>query len=68
MHICDTCNMTPVSATARSLGCTCPVLDNGHGHGCRRGSREWTISDDCPVHTGVNPNWTYPTPDQRAAP
>ena len=46
MHICDTCNMTPGSATARSLGCTCPVYDNAHGHNTGR----LVVLEGCPVH------------------
>lgn len=48
----------PGSLAARELGCTCPVLDNGHGRrppippgvwgtGPEGG---WYIYEDCPVH------------------
>lgn len=42
----------PGSKKASSMGCTCPVLDNGHGEGylgdwTRFG---WVMSGDCPIH------------------
>lgn len=37
----------PGSDAAIKLGCTCPVLDNGHGR--RTDGRFW-IAADCPVH------------------
>ena len=39
---------TPGSPTARYYGCTCPVLDNGHGKG--RGDGQFVINADCPLH------------------
>ena len=36
----------PGSDEAIALGCTCPVLDNGHG----RGSGPFWITVDCPLH------------------
>jgi hypothetical protein len=39
---------TPGSDAAIATGCTCPVLDNGHGAGIGKG-RYW-ISGACPVH------------------
>lgn len=44
-HDCDRCHMRPGSDTARAQGCTCPVLDNGHGH-----AERVVISWGCPVH------------------
>lgn len=40
----------PGSREAGDAGCTCPVLDNGHGKGifCIPG-RFW-ITGDCPLH------------------
>lgn len=46
----------PGSAEAVQLGCTCPVIDNGHGRGylggMKRadGSTVFVYSDGCPVH------------------
>ena len=35
-------------------GCTCPVIDNGHGAGCgyvdSKGNAVFIISCDCPLH------------------
>lgn len=39
----------PGSNEALDLGCTCPVLDNGHGQGYFI-SDCFVISADCPVH------------------
>lgn len=36
----------PGSDEALELGCTCPVLDNGHG----RGAGPFWINEGCPVH------------------
>lgn len=41
---CPTCHMQPGSDTARKVGCSCPVLDNGHGHNI-----QLTYRLDCPV-------------------
>lgn len=38
----------PGSDKAIKQGCTCPVLDNGHGEGIGDGL-SW-ISGDCPLH------------------
>ena len=38
----------PGSDEALDLGCTCPVLDNGHGRG--RGDGQFWIMEDCPLH------------------
>lgn len=41
----------PGSDEALNMGCTCPVLDNGHGEGfVLDGQKSWWISDDCPLH------------------
>ena len=39
---------SPGSAAALALGCTCPVLDNGHGMG--RGDGNFVHVQGCPVH------------------
>ena len=38
----------PGSDEAVAHGCTCPVLDNGHGKG-RADGRFW-VNGDCPLH------------------
>ncbi len=41
----------PGSDKAIAAGCTCPVLDNVHGHGwVVNGKRVWWIHMDCPLH------------------
>jgi len=42
----------PGSDMARDHGCTCPVLDNGHG----RGPGPFWINGDCPLHGSPSPN------------
>ena len=37
----------PGSDEAIALGCTCPVLDNGHG---KRTDGLFWICEDCPLH------------------
>jgi hypothetical protein len=50
----DPTTPNPGSDAAIALGCTCPVLDNGHGHGCGRkgadGQPLFWIRGGCPVH------------------
>jgi hypothetical protein len=38
---------SPGSNEALSIGCQCPVLDNGHG---RLPPEMWVVVDGCPVH------------------
>jgi len=38
----------PGSDDALDKGCTCPVLENNHGHGNHLGS--YTMNMDCPLH------------------
>lgn len=44
----------PGSKEARDRGCLCPVLDNGHGHGCgrvdQRGIPLFWVDAKCPLH------------------
>ncbi len=44
--------MTPGSDKATAHGCTCPVLDNGHGQGRpgHDGHPLYWIAYDCPLH------------------
>ena len=48
--------MNPGSDEAIAAGCTCPVIDNGHGRGCMGGVKDdqvrtvFIISSDCPLH------------------
>lgn len=42
----------PGSPEAVSLGCTCPILDNGHGKGSySHGPGMFYFSSDCPIHS-----------------
>jgi len=42
----------PGSNEAIDAGCTCPVLDNGHGRGYLGNGEKygWVLSEDCPLH------------------
>ena len=40
----------PGSRLAVTIGCTCPLLDNGHGDDEIGRIRGFYISEDCPVH------------------
>lgn len=40
----------PGSAEAIEKGCTCPVLDNGHGNEELGKTRGFWVSGDCPLH------------------
>jgi len=40
----------PGSNEAIEMGCTCPVLDNGHGKGSMYGEGLFWINQDCSVH------------------
>ena len=40
----------PGSNEALSLGCTCPVMDNGHGRGNMGQPHVFVYSVGCPVH------------------
>ena len=48
--------MNPGSDEAIAAGCTCPVIDNGHGRGCMggvtddKGQTVFVISGGCPLH------------------
>ena len=48
--------MNPGSDEAIAAGCTCPVMDNGHGRGYLGGETNgqgWTafiVTRDCPLH------------------
>ena len=42
---------TPGSPEAIKQGCTCPVMDNGHGKGVKyKGDVHFWISESCPIH------------------
>lgn len=43
----------PGSDEAIELGCTCPVLDNGHGHGAYGQTDLFWNNGDCPLHTNA---------------
>lgn len=42
----------PGSPQATELGCTCPMLDNAHGHGAYGDGKKygWWINENCPLH------------------
>lgn len=40
----------PGSDAALDKGCTCPVVDNGHGNEELGNTRGFWISGDCPLH------------------
>ena len=40
----------PGSDEAIALGCTCPVLDNGHGHGYWGQPGIFVYTRGCPLH------------------
>ena len=42
----------PGSDAAIKQGCTCPVLDNGHGRGVGGNGEKygWWATEDCPLH------------------
>lgn len=40
----------PGSDEALDQGCTCPVLDNGHGRGYMGMPGRFVMSADCPLH------------------
>ena len=48
--------LSPGSDEAIAAGCTCPVIDNGHGRGCMGGVKDeqgrtvFVIRLDCPLH------------------
>lgn len=49
----------PGSPEAIEAGCTCPVLDNGHGRGAFGDGEKYGywMSESCPLHsTGTLPN------------
>ena len=53
----------PGSPEAVKLGCTCPVMDNGHGKGYMGVPGIYVYSGDCPLHRLKPQEWT--TEDER---
>jgi hypothetical protein len=45
-------NLRPGSEEARRAGCTCPVMDNGHGRGYLGLEGVYVYSLSCPIHGG----------------
>lgn len=43
-------NPNPGSDIALAQGCTCPVMDNGHGQGSMWGKGVFVVMQDCPLH------------------
>jgi hypothetical protein len=61
IHECESCGWeglaietpNPGSSAAKSLGCTCAVMDNAHGKGFHIGGhcgKLFYINEDCPIH------------------
>lgn len=46
----------PGSDAAVALGCTCPTMDNGYGHGYMGDPDIFVYREDCPVHQFANPD------------
>lgn len=46
----------PGSPKASIKGCTCPVLDNEHGHGYMGLEGFYVITEGCPLHDGSHRN------------
>lgn len=46
----------PGSMDAQMRGCTCPIIDNGHGRGYRGQPDIFVITADCPVHFPPSPS------------
>lgn len=44
-------NLNPGSDEALDRGCTCPVLDNGHGNPELGKTRGFWITQGCPLHS-----------------
>jgi len=44
----------PGSDEALDLGCTCSVIDNGHGYGARGREGRFWITAGCPLHDNNN--------------
>lgn len=40
----------PGSEAAVAIGCTCPVMDNGHGAGYMGNPEVFMMNEGCPVH------------------
>ena len=40
----------PGSDAAIKAGCTCPVMDNGHGRGAYGMAGQYWITEGCPLH------------------
>ena len=44
----------PGSDAAVEQGCTCPVMDNGHGRGAYGVAGQFWITESCPLHDNRN--------------
>jgi hypothetical protein len=54
----------PGSDKAVEAGCTCPIIDNHHGHGRPYGGgTSYWVSSDCPLH-GYSDQKRTPLDDQ----
>lgn len=46
----------PGSDEALDAGCSCPVLDNGHGRGRFGKGKQYVYNLECPVHCDTEQN------------
>lgn len=53
----------PGSPEAVKLGCTCPVMDNGHGKGYMGVAGIYVYSGACPLHTILDEPVMEPQPE-----
>lgn len=42
--------LPPGSDRAIEKGCTCPVMDNGHGNGYMGQKNVYVMNENCPLH------------------
>jgi hypothetical protein len=52
----------PGSNEAIARGCSCPVLDNGHGRGSMWGPNTFIYTQSCTLHT-IRKDMDAPGPD-----
>lgn len=59
---------TPGSDTAIKAGCTCPVLDNGHGRGWMGMAGVYVYTVGCPIHGHVFDDSPFKVIDRALSP
>ena len=60
--------MNPGSKEAIAAGCTCPVIDNGHGRGYYGQPNVFVYNLGCPIHLAAFPRADAPTYDTDVTP